>query len=440
MVLTYDIITDRKGRLMKRKRHLLLFFYLKTLIIAGIVVFLGVYHYMNLNAAPITDIDSFSSASYIPSFLNAVNSRDIKGAKGIIENVRKAVNDKAASAGKLEGLSDQESEAVLEPMYLSALKPLVNARVGGEDNMTVLGLAVFNGNKSKTPKIIETLLRDGADPALQDKEGNTPLHQVVNVTSPEAKNKVAYLLLDYQAPINIQNYNNGNTPMHSIVQVPQLDLARYMFKNFGPMMDLNIKNKAGYTVIDLARNNVVVDVLNPYLEKHGQRFGEDDGQARDVFGRTGLMLAIMRNDYEFAKKQIELRNADVNTQANNRYGTLPLQFACMRGKNVLPYIKLLLKHGADPRLTDKAGDTPLHMVFDISDVKDRKKAASLLLQKGAYLLATNNDGNTPLHIAVIKKDTDMVTFFKNKLGTWVKNKKGKTAQELAIAEKLRVLR
>lgn len=391
---------------MKKKKHVLLVFYLKTLIVAGIIVFLGIYHYMSLNAqsTPDPSLEQRNAVGYTPLML-------------------------AANAGNTEQVKQ-----------LLAQGADVNAKASDDYGMSVLELAVFNGNEPKTTEIVDILLKAGANTALQDKRGNTALHQVVNVTSPGAKEKVAYMLMDYQAPINRQNFDNGDTPMHSIVKVPQLDLAKYMFNTFGPMMDLSIKSKLGYTVVDLARDNVVVDVLNPYLERHGQRFGVDDGQARNVLGYTGLMLAIIRDDYTFAKQQIELRDADVNAQANNRYGNYPLQLACMRRTNVLPYIKLLLDKGAKPRLANKAGNTPLHMVSDITKVADRKEVAKLLLQKGAYLLATNSEGNTPLHVAVMKKDTDMITFFKKQLGTWVKNKKGLTAQELATIKKLRVLR
>jgi len=395
-----------KGAKMKNKRYAVLFFYLKALVVAGVIVFLGIYHYMSLNALDTAidpSLEQRNAVGYTP-LMQAANKGDAEGLKSLIE---RGAN--------------------------------VNAKAADQYGMSVLELAVFNGNEPRTVEVVDTLLKAGANATLQDKQGNTALHQVVNVTSPGANHKVARLLMEHQAPINIQNFDNSSTPMHSIVQVPQLDLATYMLENFGSMMDLSIKNKGGYTVVDLARSNVVIDAMNPYLEGEGQRFGKDDAQARNALGLTGLMLAIIRNDYDFAKQQIELRNADVNIQADNRYGNRPLQFACMRKKSVLPYIKLLLDNGASPRLTNKVGNTPLHMVFDINNVRDRKRVATLLLQKGAYLLAANNNGDTPLHIAVLKKDIEMITFFKNKLGTWVKNKKDMTAQELAIVERLRVL-
>jgi len=391
----------------RNKKRILLLFYLKAVLIAGIIVVFGAYHYSRLHAQAGVEAkvaEPRNSVGYTPLM------------QAIVAGNRELVRQLIAQGAD------------------------VNAVANDRYGMSALELAVFNGNDSNIVQIVEMLLKAGARTSFQDVQGDTPLHQVINVTPPGGSEKVAALLLEYQAPINIQNLQNGNTPMHSIVQVPQLDLAKYMFNTFGPMMDLSIKNKFGYTVVDLARLNVVSDVLNPYLERHGQQFGKDDPNKRNILGLTGLMLAIMRNDYSFAKRLITVSDANVNEQAHNRYGNYPLQFACMRGNNVLPYVTLLLNHGANPRLANKDGDTPLHMVFAIASLKERKAVARLLLRRGAYLLATNNDGNTPIHLAVIKKDVDMVTFFQKELGTWVKNKKGLTAQELAIAEHLRVLR
>lgn len=383
-----------------KKEHFIKFFYIKLIFIVVIVGFLGLYQYKLLYAQ--SNPEQVNAVGYTP-LMEAINNAELGAIKSLI--------DRGAN---------------------------VNAQSQDNYEMSVLELAIFNGNEPKTPDIVKLLLNAGANTSLQDKQGNTPLHQIVNVTAPGAKNEVARLLMEYQAPINKQNFDNGNTPMHTIVQIPQLDLAQYMLENFGPMMDLSIKNKAGDTVVDLARRNVVIDIMNPYLQSNKQRFGVNDAQKRDSLGYTGLMLAIIRNDYDFARQQIKDRNADVNAQADNRYGNRPLQLACMREDGALPYVELLLDNGADPRLANKHGETPLHLIFNIHNQKDREKVATLLLQKGAYLLATDADGNTPLHRAVLKKDTQMINFFKDKLGTWVKNKNNMTAKELALVEKLRV--
>lgn len=412
---------------MKKKRPLLLFFYLKIVVVSAVVVFFGVYHYLSIHAKTSDALKQLDVLGYTP-LLRAI-------ADGNIAMVKKMIAEGAD----------------------------VNGQSSDPYGMSALDLAVLNGNERNIVELVDILLRAGADPGLQDKQGFTPLHRLPNVPYPSEKDRVAYALLSHNAPINIQNFTNGNTPVHTNIQEQQLDSSVYLFKNFAPMMDLNIRNKSGYTALDLANINVVgpaladiygYDYLDPVKQTQDlqafsrknrvvyewQRFGRNNSNARDIFGRTGLMLAIMRDDYDFAQDQVLERGADVNAQANNKYGNRPLNFACMRMQDALPYVRLLLNNGANPRLTNKQGETPLHMIFSIKDVSERKNVAAALLEKGAYLLATDEKGNTPLHMAALHKDRTMMLFFKRQLGTWVKNNQELTAQQLMMVRDLKRLR
>lgn len=59
-------------------------------------------------------------------------------------------------------------------------------------------------------------------------------------------------------------------------------------------------------------------------------------------------------------------------------------------------VKLLLEHGADPRLADHDGMTPLHFAAQ----EHQPELVQLLLDKGAQVDARDRQGNTPLFRAL----------------------------------------
>lgn len=69
----------------------------------------------------------------------------------------------------------------------------------------------------------------------------------------------------------------------------------------------------------------------------------------------------------------------------------------------------LLKNGADPNLTDSAGNTALH---EAASRGINPKVVETILARGGKLSAKNNDGDTALDIALRKKRTKLVPLLK----------------------------
>lgn len=70
----------------------------------------------------------------------------------------------------------------------------------------------------------------------------------------------------------------------------------------------------------------------------------------------------------------------------------------------LPWLNLLLSRGADPRITDRAGMTPLRLAAQVGFVD----GAQVLLARGANVNQSTANGETALHIAVQRRDLAMV--------------------------------
>lgn len=83
-----------------------------------------------------------------------------------------------------------------------------------------------------------------------------------------------------------------------------------------------------------------------------------------------------------------------NPNEKDRYGLVPLYFACM--DNQIEAARLLLEKGADPNEKDARGYTSLHF----ASMYDRREILKLLLENGANPNEKSLIGDIPLHMAV----------------------------------------
>lgn len=327
---------------MKQETKIRLLYTGKMVFVAAIVLFCGMYYYKKVYAAGYVENNIGSVAKEDTPLINAIEEMDIP---------------------TVEQLIHQGAD--------------VNERVP-DFGMPLITVVVFNGNKDAVVPMVDALLALGADPSLQDDQGLIGLHWLTNVTNDREKQEVARSLLSYNAPINLQDFK-GNTPLHRIAEAPQIGLAIHLIKQYGPMIDFTIKNNNGDSVIEVCNKSDIKSFLDTYLKNREQQFGDNQPNKRDQFGRTGLMLALMRNDEPFVLDQLKNDKADPNAQEENRYGNRPLHFACMRRFNVKPYIALLLQYGANPMLTNKDGKKPIDMINFITDNAERAAVKQLLL-------------------------------------------------------------
>jgi uncharacterized protein len=103
-------------------------------------------------------------------------------------------------------------------------------------------------------------------------------------------------------------------------------------------------------------------------------------------------------------------------------------------------MKLLVEHGADPKLANKAGETPLHAAAGIGFAwnwtvrapEPAVDAVKYCVELGDDVNAVDNRGYTPLHGAAFLGDNDMINFLVAKGGkTDLKSKAGDSAADMA---------
>jgi len=131
---------------------------------------------------------------------------------------------------------------------------------------TDLHKAAFDGNVEEVKK----LLKKGADPNVQDKDGWTPLH----LAASEGHVDVAKLLLEHGADPNAQD-KHGNTPLHDAAFEGHVGIVKLLLDHGA---DPTAKNKDGDTPLDLAKergHREVVSLIEEFhIEKWLRRGGE----------------------------------------------------------------------------------------------------------------------------------------------------------------------
>ncbi|CAB0038587.1 unnamed protein product [Trichogramma brassicae] len=323
-----------------------------------------------------------------------------------------------------------------------------------------LHLSLSYGHK----RIVDLLLRNGADPNLANAEGLTPLHLIVKSCSDNdeliglffkivdeiqrtvqinAQDKlgqtalhyallgrdktVVELLLRNGADPNLANVE-GLTPLHLIVKSwsDNDELIGLFFKIVDEIqrtVQINAQDKLGHTALHCAllrRDKTVVELL--------LRNGADPNLATKE-GSTPLHIiakSCSDND-ELAKTLFELSDEKyhpVPVNAQDMSGETPLLLA-MKNKNRM-LVELLLKNGADPNLSNKKGFAPLHIAckndreheFEDMVVRDKLGWTPVPLRNVTFVIMLNEyremqrDKLQPLLHTICNGDRDNVDLAK----------------------------
>jgi len=198
------------------------------------------------------------------------------------------------------------------------------------------------------------LLEHGADPGVQDNDGQTPLHLASRSRDPSLK--FARRLLGLGADVNSRD-NQGRTPLHVIE----------WWSNNGRLLleggaDQSIRDNNGHTplhaVARWGKLNVTERLLELDLDVNFKRHFDDaeqwckdfsllllergrDPDVRDNDGHTPLHVASREGNLRVAQQLLKF---DVDVNSHDIQGRTPFQIAVEVGH--VKVEKLLLEHGA----------------------------------------------------------------------------------------------
>lgn len=267
-----------------------------------------------------------------------------------------------------EGKSPLEIAILSEnaDMVQEFLKKGANPNGKTKNGMPILPMAT-------TKKVLETLIKGGADVKANDQGGLTILALLTN---------------------------HEKNPLEEV---------RYLLE---AGVDANFRSKDGRIFLKVPVQNGVIDMVKLLIEKGADINGTDE------FGTLLLSIALSNQTSGVAELLIE---KGVDVKAKTKYGTTALHSAI---QNDCPekLVKSLIERGADVKSADQSGNTCLHFV-----VGKNMQLAELLLEKGCDVNAPDKYGRTPLHLAAQLRNADSIKFLTARGGKLdAKDNQGKT--------------
>ncbi|KAL7305597.1 hypothetical protein TKK_0002327 [Trichogramma kaykai] len=214
------------------------------------------------------------------------------------------------------------------------------------------------------------------------------------------------------------------------------ETVRQLFKIYD-RFEVNYAGHTRITHFHVACAYGFIDIAEQFLASPRQNIN-----CRDRSNNTPLLMATLHGEKEMAKLLLR-RGADVALA--NEQGQTPLHLVCQKYEGDHDLVELLFKIKRDTRqrmrvnAQDNKGNTALHLILEYG--REIKETVELLLKRGADVRLANEQGQTPLHIICQKYggDRDLVkSLFKIddywKQRKWVnaQDNKGNTALHLVL--------
>ena len=263
------------------------------------------------------------------------------------------------------------------------------------DKWTLLHVA----SATNRPDVAQYLINMGSDVNVLDKESKSPLYYCQS-------EEVAKMMVDAGADVNRPSVL-GKTPLHHLCTSNATPGAVKILLQSGARV--NAEDKFGDTPFlyacgmayfcineeEFAQNLPKINILLEY--------GADIHHINSK-GENGLHLCSRYGAYEVVEI---LTKHGVEVNALNKKRQTPLATACLSTafalhgqEGILITLELLLEHGADHRIPDEQGLTPLHvLMLQLCDSIDIATFVDVLVRRGVSLNARDDMLRTPVHYA-----------------------------------------
>lgn len=171
------------------------------------------------------------------------------------------------------------------------------------------------------------------------------------------------------------------------IQTGNLDIL----KTYINTENVNIKDRSGYTLLQMATNAEKVDIAK-WLVSMG---GEINMHCN---GNTAISLALTKGNFELFNYYLK-NNGDC--KGRNQLNLLHEA----ANKDRCDILEILIEKGADPNQLNSMHYTPL----TIAVMHKNKKICQVLLENGACATIPDKKGNTALHVACSLGDLEMIS-------------------------------
>ena len=238
-----------------------------------------------------------------------------------------------------------------------------------KDGATALMYASQNGHS----EVVQILVKGGADPNIQMADGATALI----FASRDGHTEVVQILLEQGANPNIPEEDGWTTLMYAC-QNGHFEMVQILLKGGA---DPNIQQEVGATALMFASQNGYSGVVEILLK------ADADPNLPEEDGWTTLMYACQNGHSEVVQLLLK-RGADPNIQ--QEVGTTALISASQNGHSEV--VQILLKGGTDPNIQQEVGATALMFASQ----NGHSDVVQILLKGGADPNIQEKDGWTTL--------------------------------------------
>lgn len=227
--------------------------------------------------------------------------------------------------------------------------------------------------------ICEDLLTCGADVGVLSKSNETVLHMAAATNSA----RLVALLLRWNASVNAVDASN-RTALHLAAERGYSDVAQVLLKNSA---SLTARDRSGRSSFFAACAEGRRDAARLLW------FSGADLKERDASGRSVLHAAASSGHEEIFEM---LLSAGMSIEPKDHYGITPLQEAAEQGWALI--VERLLDLGVNVEAKCTGGASALHFACTATNAPEA--VVQLLLQRGADLRVQDALGRTPLLLAV----------------------------------------
>lgn len=292
----------------------------------------------------------------------------------------------------------------------------------GRNNETAIELAIQRASpSSKGFKMLQYLIKDGADINALSSTGDTPLIQAIKGDYIE----VVQLLVAHGVKLNAPSAN-GDTPLMVAIQKGNEDIFDFLVRKKAA---LNVANKEGDTPLHWALKNsnpeMAMELLLAGVDptpRNGEGFTPmHQAAAKGYFNVIAVLIqrgvAVDVPDSEGSNTALHLAAGDSDldsviflvssgaaVNARNAKGETPLLLAMKNSHSRPELVEFLAKHGAEIDYIDNGGETALHEAARVGNAA----AVEALIRHGATIDVVDGNHQTPLYEAARYNHLDVV--------------------------------
>lgn len=244
---------------------------------------------------------------------------------------------------------------------------------------------------------------------LQNKDGNPLSMWNARDDELDVNYEIDDLELPYVKEIHLPDYRIDN--LVNAIGNEDIETVRDFLANHDPDINLDGLDSNGDNAVTAAAGTGNIQILKMLL---------DAGLNPNVKSRnsySALLLSVLDDEYEIEELLLK-RGADPNILCERRAGSrTPLYIAVQNASETnsmtnkkIPSIKLLLKYGADPDITeDERNRTPLFIAARYGKLE----LVKILFDGGADPNAQTSGGTTPLDQAIKNKHEDVAEYLRS---------------------------